>query len=243
MKWYLQNAAGRIKYALQNPRYALKTALRKLTFADERFIAAATGTHARRVRGFLQERFASTEFLAHMRSSQADFDKGMSSADLWAKKVLIQYAAVRALQPGIVVETGVASGVSSAYILLAMERNQKGILHSVEIGDRHYLPANKEPGWIVPQRLRQRWHLHIGDVAATAPGLLRGLGQVDIFIHDILHTYDQMKFEFEMARPHIRPGGLLLADDAAWNHVFHEFATEIFSPAAEIIRGVGLPIT
>ncbi len=176
MKWYLQNAARRIQYALQNPRYAMRTAFRELTFADERFIATATGTHTRPVRGFLQEPFVSTEFLSHMRESQGDFDKGMSSADLWAKKVLIQYAAVRALQPKVVVETGVASGVSSAYILLAMKRNQKGILHSVEIGDTSYLPAGKEPGWIVPQWLRPRWHLHIGDVAAVTPGLLRGIG-------------------------------------------------------------------
>ncbi len=40
-----------------------------------------------------------------------------------------------------------------------------------------------------------------------------------------------------MARPHIRPGGLLLADDATWNPAFHEFATSISAPAAAIIRG------
>ena len=84
----------------------------------------------------------------------------------------MQYAAVRALRPDLVVETGVASGVSSAYILLALERNAKGTLHSVEIGDTSYLPANKEPGWIVPEWLRSRWRLHIGDVRAVLPGLL-----------------------------------------------------------------------
>jgi predicted O-methyltransferase YrrM len=239
MKWYLVNAARRFRFAVQNPRYALKTALRELTLADERFLAAATGTRAMRIRGFLQEPSEAPQFFDHLRKCESDTCQGMSSADLWAKKVLVQYAAVRALQPDTVVETGVASGVSSAYLLLALRRNQKGTLHSVEVGDLAYLPAGKEPGWIVPDWLRSRWQLHIGDVAATLPGLLRELGEVDMFIHDSLHTYEHMKFEFELAHPHIKHGGLLLADDALWNSAFQEFVQAFPSPASAIIRGVG----
>jgi predicted O-methyltransferase YrrM len=163
----------------------------------------------------------------------------MSSADLWAKKILVQYAVVRAIRPETIVETGVASGVSSAHLLLALERNQKGTLHSVEIGDSAYLPAGKEPGWIVPDWLRSRWQLYIGDVVAILPRLLRELGEVDIFIHDSLHTYEHMKFEFELGYPHVKKGGLLLADDALWNSAFQEFAQAVSSPASAIIRGVG----
>jgi predicted O-methyltransferase YrrM len=239
MKWYLANAGRRFRFAVQNPAYALKTAFRELTLADERFLAAATGTGARRIRGFLQEPFVAHEFLAHLRACEGVFLQGWYSADLWAKKVLVQYAVVRALQPDTVVETGVASGVSSAYLLLALQRNQKGTLHSVEIGDPASVPAGKEPGWIVPDGLRSRWHLHLGDVAAILPGLLRELGEVDIFIHDTLHTYEQVKFEFGLAHPHVRKGGLLLADDALWNSAFPEFARAISSPASAIIRGVG----
>jgi len=239
MKWYLLNTAQRFRFVMQNPRYALKAALRELTLADERFLAAATGTGVRQIRGFLQEPFTGTEFLTHLRICEGVFRQGFSSADLWAKKILVQYAAVRALKPDTVVETGVASGVSSAYLLLALQRNQKGALHSVEIGDPAYLPAGKEPGWIVPDWLRSRWQLHLGDVAAILPVLFRELGEVDIFIHDSLHTYEQMKFEFELAHPHIKHGGLLLADDALWNSAFQEFARAVPSPASAIIRGVG----
>jgi hypothetical protein len=239
MKWYFLNAARRLKYAVQHPGYALKAAFREATFADERFLAKVTGTRASQIRGFLQEPSEATEFMAHLRGCEDVFKTGMASADFWAKKVLVQYAAVRALQPDIVVETGVASGVSSSYLLLAMQRNQKGHLYSVEIGDKSYLPPGKDPGWIVPEALRSRWTMYIGDSAALLPGLLGRLGQVDIFIHDSLHTYDQMKFEFNLARPFIRPGGLLLADDALWNNAFKEFAEAVKSPAAQIIRGVG----
>jgi predicted O-methyltransferase YrrM len=240
MKWYLLNATQRFRFAVHNPGYALKAALREMTYADERFLAAAASVRPTEIRRFLQEPSRTPAFLTHLRHSEGVFCQGMASADLWGKKVLVQYAAVRALRPDVVLETGVASGVSSAYLLLALERSQKGMLHSVEIGDPAYLPPNKEPGWIVPERLRSRWRLHIGDVREVLPAMLAELGKVDIFIHDSAHTYEQMKFEFELAHPYIKRGGLLLADDALWNSAFEEFAQVVSSPASAIIRGVGI---
>jgi predicted O-methyltransferase YrrM len=138
------------------------------------------------------------------------------------------------------VETGVASGVSSSYLLLALERNQKGTLHSVEVGDPSYRPAGRAPGWIVPDRLRSRWQLHIGDATTVLPELFQKLGEVDMFIHDSLHTYEHMKFELELAYPHTRRGGLMLADDALWNSAFDEVAHAVSVPGSRIIRGVGI---
>jgi hypothetical protein len=129
---------------------------------------------------------------------------------------------------------------SSAYLLLALERNQKDTLHSVEVGGLIYRPTGRPPGWIVPEGLRARWKMHIGDAAALLLDLLRQLRAIDVFIHDSLHTYEHMKFEFELAYPYIGPGGLLLADDAPWNAAFVEFAGAVSSPASRIIRGVGV---
>ena len=240
MRWYLFNTVERFRFAMRYPRYVLSAAARELTFADERFLAALAGTRATQIRQFLHEPFNTPSFLAHLRNCEGVFRQGMVSADLWAKKVLIQYAAVRALMPEVVVETGVASGVSSAYLLLALQRNEKGTLHSVEIGDPAYLPRDTHPGWIVPDWLRTRWRLHIGDVTSILPTLLRDLGEVDVFIHDSLHSYEHMRFEFELAYPFIKCGGSLLADDALWNPAFAEFAKGVSSPASRILHGVGL---
>ena len=239
MKWYLLNARSRLRFALSEPRYALRAAFRELTLADERFLASATGAPVLRIRQYLQEPAATPEFVDHLRKCEGEFLKGTSSADLWAKKILLQYAAVRAIRPQTVVETGVASGISSSYLLLALHRNRKGTLHSVEIGDSYHLPLDKEPGWIVPGWLRSRWQLHIGDASVILPGLMQELSPVDIFIHDSLHSYEHMKLEFGIARPHVRTGGLILADDALWNTAFREFADATHSAAAEIVRGVG----
>jgi len=239
MKWYLRNASRRLKYAVEHPGYALRTALRELTVADERFLAAITGTRAGQIREFLQEPSSHHRFASHLRGSEKEFRRGMSSADLWAKKILVQYAAVRALRPDTILETGVASGISTSYFLLALEMNQKGTLHSVEIGDASFLPAGREPGWIVPDWLRSRWRLHIGDATLVLPKLLAELGEIDVFVHDSLHSYEHMKREFELAGPFLRRGGLLIADDALWNPAFRDYAQAISSSRADILRGVG----
>jgi hypothetical protein len=88
------------------------------------------------------------------------------------------YALVRSLAPAVVVETGVCNGVSTAFLLLALERNRSGVLHSIdlpEIAGADYepgtfwegkqgaaIPPGKESGWMIPDGLRSRWHLVVG---------------------------------------------------------------------------------
>jgi len=71
------------------------------------------------------------------------------------------------------------------------------------------------------------------------PNYFADWARFGIFIHDSLHTYDQMMREFETAYPHIESGGLLLADDASWNDSFHDLARKVAATEAQILRGVG----
>ena len=77
------------------------------------------------------------------------------------------------------------------------------------------------------------------DARDLLPRLLNRLGKIGIFIHDSLHTYDHMMWEFETAYPHLLYGGLLISDDALWNNSFYDFARNISTPEVQIIRGVG----
>jgi predicted O-methyltransferase YrrM len=240
MNWLLQNFRERVLFSLRNPRYVLSSLYRELTLADERFISTITGVSARRLREFLGEPIHTPEFAARLREAAATFrELKIYSADLYAKKVLLQYMAIRAFQPEIVVETGVANGVSSAYILLALQKNQRGALYSVGLNDPQYLPAGKTLGWIVPESLKSRWNLLIGDSCTLLPSLLAKLRTIDLFIHDSLHTYDHMLWEYRTAFPYLRPGGLLFSDDAAWNSAFSEFCREVAAKRGRILRGVG----
>ncbi|MGB2676662.1 MAG: class I SAM-dependent methyltransferase [Candidatus Acidiferrum sp.] len=240
MNWLVQNFNNRVRFALENPLYTLNSLCRELTLADERFLSAITNVSASRIRGFIKEPVQNGFFSARLQSVKAELQTlKIYSADLYAKKILLQYAVVRAFQPKIVVETGVANGVSSAYILLALQANGRGTLYSVGLYEPQYLPAGKPLGWVVPQELRSPWKLLVGDSRTILPRLLGEIGSTDIFIHDSLHTYEHMLWEYRVAYPHLRPGGLLFSDDAKWNTAFPEFALEVDAPRAKILRGVG----
>lgn len=240
MRWLVQNLRRRFRFALQNPRYVMASLIKEITLADERFLSSITGTSPVRIRAFLNEPFETRDFSDRLREADVYFHQAkVEGADLYAKKILVQYAAIRAFRPAVVVETGVASGVSTSYILLALQKNGRGKLHSIELGDPQYLPPGKPPGWIVPSWLRNRWDLRIGDSRALLPEVLSEVNSVDVFIHDSLHTYDHMLWEFHVASPRLRPGGLLISDDAAWNPAFSEFARETRATHARVLRGVG----
>lgn len=240
MNWLLQNLGPRLRFALRNPGYAAGSLYRELTLSDERFLSSVTGVPAARIRSFLDEPIHDELFAATLREAETFFTTAnLLSADLYAKKVLLQYAAIRAFAPDVVVETGVASGVSSSYLLLALKKNGRGKLCSIELGDPRYLPPGRPPGWIVPGWLKSRWELRIGDSRELLPVLLKKLGNTDVFIHDSLHTHEQMLWEYRAAFPFLKPGGLLISDDAAWNPAFPEFCAEARAARFRILRGVG----
>lgn len=75
------------------------------------------------------------------------------------------YVICRTVRPNVVIETGVASGLSSAYILQALEDNSSGRLYSIDLPDADTeamlgvvltrLPEGRRPGWVVPDWLSQ----------------------------------------------------------------------------------------
>jgi len=239
-QWWSANLKNRLVFGAQHPSYAIKSVLRDLFGADERFLAALSGSTTSQIRAFLGEPIQDRRFYEHLRSVEREFGETSSiGANLYAKRILMQYAVIRAVKPNCVLETGIANGVSSSYILLAMERNQKGALYSIDVNQGLYIPSGKQLGWIIPMWLRERWTSHLGDARELLPLVLAELKSVDVFIHDSLHTYDHMKFEFDQAYPYIHNGGILIADDAVWNSAFAEFADNVAAPMARILRGVG----
>jgi predicted O-methyltransferase YrrM len=152
------------------------------------------------------------------------------------------YALVRTLQPRVAVETGVCNGFSTAFLLLGLERNGAGELHSIDLPEvvgADYepgtfwegkqgaaIPPGKQAGWMIPDELRARWRLVLGRSQEELPPLVERLGGIDLFVHDSEHSYECMRFEFDNAWPALREGGVLVADDWDWNDAFGEVASE-----------------
>jgi predicted O-methyltransferase YrrM len=147
------------------------------------------------------------------------------------------YLACRTLRPSVVVETGVAHGVTSAYILAALERNAGGHLYSI---DRPPLDSHSDEfvGVCIPDSLKASHTLIRGDARAKLPALLDTLGGVDMFVHDSDHSYGHMKFELGLARRHLRVPGIVISDDVNYNAAFREFVDDA-KPAASLVLARG----
>jgi hypothetical protein len=132
------------------------------------------------------------------------------------------WVACRALGTTTVVETGVAAGLTSSFILAALEANGGGTLHSIDFQRPSQDPA--AVGWLVPDRLRPLWRLNRGRSRRVLPPLVRELGMIDLFIHDGLHTEPTMLFDLTVGGGAVKHPGAVLCDDAESNPAFANWA-------------------
>jgi len=81
----------------------------------------------------------------------------------------------------------------------------------------------KEPGWIIPLMLKKNWELKIGKSKDVLPLLADSIGQLDFFLHDSEHTYENMMFELKLVWKKLRSGGILICDNIDANKSFEDF--------------------
>jgi predicted O-methyltransferase YrrM len=125
---------------------------------------------------------------------------------------------VRHLRPANIVETGVAHGLTTRFILEALERNGHGRLFSIDPPPEPRLAA--EIAIAVDGFAPARWRLLAGTSRRMLPRLLASLGGIDLFVHDSLHTTRNVCFEAAQALRAMRPGGCLVIDDIDTNAGF-----------------------
>jgi hypothetical protein len=157
--------------------------------------------------------------------------KGWNDGD--AALVRAIWCLTRHLRPKNVVETGVAHGVTSRFILEALERNGSGHLWSID-----HPPLEREwreqIGIAVDGRFRHRWSYIRGSSRRRLPGVISQLGEIDLFVHDSLHTERNVRFEMDRAWASLPPGGAIVVDDIDANRGFQSF-TRSFSGNRSII--------
>lgn len=177
------------------------------------------------IRGWLEE---AQVLESQLEERWKEFEWRPHSAHLERSCREVLYLLVRSQQPGKIVETGVANGASSFILLSALQRNGKGRLWSFEVpGENYHTPPGKEVGWLVPPDLAKGWQLLREESLKGLPRLFCELGEVDLFIHDSLHTYEVMRAEYDLAWPHLDRGRVLASDDVNFNKAFFEFFHEV----------------
>jgi hypothetical protein len=144
-----------------------------------------------------------------------DADPGLARA-IWCL--------TRHLRPRHVVETGVAHGVTTRCVLEALQRNRAGRLWSIDLPPFTIVARRGEVAAAVPDDLRERWLYLRGSSRRRLPTLIDDLGEIDLFVHDSLHSTRNTLFELTRAWSALKPGGVAVADDLDGNWGFHEFS-------------------
>ncbi len=246
--------------AFENPQNSIrflkcymegKLFLNRISVAElPNFVANLTGVDSMEIEKYVEEIRSKKEFNSHVWEKLGWFerhlkleDKGFAPGAPSEEVGILLYAITRILKPDIVLETGVASGVSSAYILHALEDNKHGSLISIDLpceegqvypedyiksaGAGWPVPKGEQPGWIIPDDLRHRWRLISGRSSEKLQPALEEVESMDIFIHDSEHSYENMRWEYLTAWPYLKRGGILLSHDVDWNNAFFDFCKSV----------------
>jgi hypothetical protein len=191
--------------------------------ADAGWVAQLAQCSAKRSVGALRE---AAEETGLFRSLAREHAKEGRPSYVEIDAPLELYALTRLLRPRHVVEVGVSSGVSSAYLLAALQRNGRGTLHSIDLPTfpragrgksvSQYgswtLPPGRNSGWAVPFALRGRWDLRLGDESDVIPLLAEELPSVELFVYDVPHRDAESFGEFRTIDPRLGPGAVAIAD-------------------------------
>jgi hypothetical protein len=187
--YYLVRTLAALRMLAEDPRVVYDRLRAKVGMRAERLTEMPLGLYAARsweaALVVLEARLGPVaEVLEEpeLRTVEAQLQRWFSNADLQgtpfpcdfnADRHLARlcYAVCRLLKPAIAVETGVAFGVTSAYVLKALEKNGgEGALHSVDLPPLHAKGAERFVGAAIPGDLRGRWSLYRGPASASFPG-------------------------------------------------------------------------
>ena len=183
-----------------------------------------------------------TELLTNINTTLADagIPTGPQSFGPWndgdSGLVRAAWCLTRHRHPERVVETGVAHGLTSRVILEAMARNGFGHLSSIDLPPLDD-GLRKQVGAAVSRDVAGRWTYIAGSSRRRLPELLTRLGQIDLFVHDSLHSERNVRFELDRAWSALRPGGAALIDDIDANWGFRSFNAAFPRACGSCLRG------
>ena len=113
----------------------------------------------------------------------------------------------RMIQPRRILELGTFSGYSA--LCLAEGMPDDAVLHTIEVNDEQ---EDFTRPWLEASPWADRIHLHIGDALDIVPTL----GEPFDFIYIDADKRHYADF-YRLVKPHLNPGGYILADNTLWD--------------------------
>ena len=129
---------------------------------------------------------------------------------------ILLYSLIKSNNSKLIIETGVANGISTNAIMKALEESGgDGELNSFDLlpeTSKAYVGGN----WNFHLLKRKNVHKQIKSVVSLLP-------KVDVWVHDSNHGYRWQKFEYLLALSVLSKNGILISDDidasSAWGEL------------------------
>lgn len=115
------------------------------------------------------------------------------------------YAYVMVFKPRVIIETGVASGITTNCIMKALENIGCGELHSFDVNPDSENAYQGTGNWNF-HILRKNYTRHLYSE-------IRAIRNIDLWIHDSDHSLKWQRMEYYLAKKHLVESGLLVSDD------------------------------
>ena len=139
------------------------------------------------------------------------------------------YFLVRKFKPNIVLETGVAMGWTSLFILEALKINNSGKLYSSDFPYFRLKNPEKYVGCLVEEAdLRARWELYIQGDEFALPHITSLLGEdkINLFHYDSDKSYSGRQFALKTIRNNLSPECIIIFDDIQDNLHFKDLVED-----------------
>lgn len=168
------------------------------------FVANLTEHDVRTIRSYMDELLSDRELAGHITSATlASSRRGISDPIPRYGRRIGWYAAVRALQPDLVVETGTDKGLGSVVLAAAILRNGHGRVITIDV--------NPAAGYLIGGRWAELVDYRAGDSHVVLRDIDEPIG---MFIHDSLHTVAHETEEYRLIEPNLTEDSIVLSDNS-----------------------------
>jgi len=181
------------------------------------FVATVANVEIERAEGYLRELAEDEALRDHIaRATAASPDAHFADARPRYGRRLGWYALVRALRPGVVVETGVDKGLGACVLAAALERNAA----EGHPGFYYGIDRNPAAGYLLSGRYTRCGRILLGDSVEQ----LKEIERIDFFVHDSDHAAAYEAREYETIESRLTEGAIVLSDNAHGTDELRAFA-------------------
>ena len=169
-----------------------------------------------------------TSEIKDLENSLSDQKRGVKRTKMGGfADIAFIYSLVKHFKRKSCVECGVSLGGSTFAILSALEFLGNGRLVSNDLPYLWMEKPTSKIGAIVPEKLKHRWELHIGDDLDNLPKIVNEQKIIDFAHYDSNKLYKGREFFFTTIKESLSSDSIVIFDDIINNDHFYDLCSDL----------------